>query len=91
MHESPDEFYRVRDVRIFYYLEDDSISIMEPPQENSGIPQGRFVKRQRLAKNDHGDYWHWKDFNVGMNLTIYGKVIHIYDCDKWTEVYLFTK
>lgn len=87
VHESPNEFYRVRDVRIYYYLEDDSISVVEPPLENSGIPQGRLIKRQRLPKNDLGDYWHWKDFNLGINLTFYGKVFHVYDCDKWTGVY----
>ena len=34
VHESPDEHYRTREVRIFYYLEDDSISVVEPPVEN---------------------------------------------------------
>lgn len=50
------------------------------------MPQGKLIKRQRLPKNDLGDYWHWKDFNLAINLTFYGKVFHIYDCDKWTEV-----
>lgn len=86
MHESRDEYYRVRDVKIFYYLEDDSISVVEPPVENSGMPQGKLIKRQRLPKNDMGDLWHWKDLNLGMNITIYGKVFHIYDCNKWTAV-----
>lgn len=39
VHESPQEYYRVRPVEIFYYLEDDSISVVEPHVENSGIPQ----------------------------------------------------
>ena len=88
VHESSDEYYRVRDVKIYYYLEDDSISVVEPPVENSGIPQGKLIKRQRLPKTDMGDFWHWKDLNVGMNITFYGKVFHIYDCDKWTAVSL---
>lgn len=40
VHESPDEYFRVRPVEIFYYLEDDSISVVEPHVENSGMPQG---------------------------------------------------
>ncbi|KAF7256386.1 hypothetical protein EG68_10777 [Paragonimus skrjabini miyazakii] len=40
VNESPLEHYRVRFVQIYYFLEDDSIQIMEPPQNNSGIPQG---------------------------------------------------
>ena len=39
MYESPAEFYRVRPVLIFYYLEDDSMQVFEDIVENSGIPQ----------------------------------------------------
>jgi len=52
----------------------------------SGIPQGKLIKRQRLPKNDLGEYWHWKDLNLGINVTFYGKVFHLYDCDAWTKV-----
>ena len=41
VHESPAEHFRVRPVNIYYYLEDDSISVVEPHVENSGMPQGR--------------------------------------------------
>lgn len=47
---------------------------------------GKLIKRQRLPKNDVGDHWHWKDLNIGMNVTFYGKVFHLYDCDQWTKV-----
>ena len=40
VHESPGEHFRVRHVCIYYYLEDDSISVVEPVIENSGMPQG---------------------------------------------------
>lgn len=40
VHESPAEYFRVRPVDIYYYLEDDSISVVEPHVENSGMPQG---------------------------------------------------
>ena len=32
--ESPNEFYTVRPVKIYYYLEDDSIAVVEPVVEN---------------------------------------------------------
>ena len=54
LNESDKEYYRVRPVKIYYYLEDDSISVVEPIVENSGIPQGKLIKRQRLPKNDQG-------------------------------------
>jgi len=40
VHESPQEHYRVRHVRLYYYLEDDSIEIIEKQIRDSGMPQG---------------------------------------------------
>jgi len=88
VHESPEEFFRVRPVEIFYYLEDDSISVIEPHVENCGMPQGKLIKRQRLPKNDAGDNWHWKDINLGMNITFYGKNFRVTNCDKFTSDFL---
>ncbi|KAL6078584.1 hypothetical protein STEG23_011153, partial [Scotinomys teguina] len=85
---STEEHYRIRQVNIYYYLEDDSMSVMEPVVENSGIPQGKLIKRQRLAKNDVGDHYHWKDLNRGINITIYGKTFRIVDCDRFTQEFL---
>ncbi|KAL5013732.1 hypothetical protein ScPMuIL_008002 [Solemya velum] len=88
VHESQNEYFRVRPVDIFYYLEDDSIAVVEPHVENCGMPQGKLIKRQRLPKNDQGDNWHWKDLNNGVNVTFYGKVFHIINCDKFTTDFL---
>nr|XP_037862094.1 EF-hand domain-containing protein 1 isoform X3 [Chlorocebus sabaeus] len=85
---STEEQYRIRQVNIYYYLEDDSMSVIEPVVENSGIPQGKLIKRQRLAKNDRGDHYHWKDLNRGINITIYGKTFRVVDCDRFTQVFL---
>ncbi|XP_044274934.1 EF-hand domain-containing protein 1 [Varanus komodoensis] len=85
---STEEHFRIRQVGIYYYLEDDSMSVMEPIVENSGIPQGKLIKRQRLPKNDRGDHYHWKDLNRGINITIYGKTFRIVDCDAFTEAFL---
>uniref|UniRef100_A0A8D2A9A6 Progestin and adipoQ receptor family member 8 n=1 Tax=Sus scrofa TaxID=9823 RepID=A0A8D2A9A6_PIG len=83
---STEEHYRIRQVNIYYYLEDDSMSVIEPVVENSGIPQGKLIKRQRLPKNDRGDHYHWKDLNRGINITIYGRTFRIVNCDKFTQV-----
>ena len=48
--ESALENFRVRKVVIFYYLEDNSVSITEPKLENSGIPQWGFLKRQKVRE-----------------------------------------
>ncbi|PIO35715.1 hypothetical protein AB205_0132890 [Aquarana catesbeiana] len=85
---SQDEHYRVRRVCVYYYLEDDSISVVEPPVENSGIPQGTFIKRQRHPKNDNGDPYHWRDLNVGINIMLYGRTFRIISCDQFTKDFL---
>ena len=48
--ESRLENQRFRKVKIYYYLMDDTIFITEPKVENSGIPQGVFLKRQKVPK-----------------------------------------
>jgi EF-hand domain-containing protein 1 len=85
VHESVEQ-YHLRKVRIFYYVEDDSITVVEPPVENSGLTQGVLIKRQRLPKSST-EYHTAKDFNVGTNITFYGKTFHITSCDKFTEVF----
>ncbi|XP_018531509.1 EF-hand domain-containing protein 1 [Lates calcarifer] len=85
---SPKEVYRVRPVVIYYYLEDDSMCIIEPMVENSGIPQGKRIKRQRLPKNERGDHYLWKDLNLGMDLEVYGVKYHITSCDAFTKEFM---
>ncbi|XP_063296885.1 EF-hand domain-containing protein 1 [Pelobates fuscus] len=85
---SQDERYRVRKVSLYYYLEDDSISVVEPVSENACMPQGTFIRRQRHPKNDFGDHYHWKDLNVGINITLYGRTFRIASCDKFTQDFL---
>ena len=88
VHESAVEDYRVRFVKIYYYLEDDSISVVEPVVENSGIPQGKLIKRQRLPKDEMGQIWHWKDLNLGIDVSLYGTSFHVYDCDEYTRNFM---
>ncbi|XP_049888061.1 EF-hand domain-containing protein 1-like, partial [Pectinophora gossypiella] len=88
VYDSPVETYRVRLVNIIYFLEDDSMTVMEPRVRNSGIWQGRLVKRGKIPKNDLGEYWHWKDLDVGKDICIYGKVFHTCTCDLYTREWL---
>ncbi|KAG5277364.1 hypothetical protein AALO_G00116690 [Alosa alosa] len=85
---SPDEEYRVRPVVFYYYLEDDSMCVIEPTVENSGIPQGKLIKRQRLPKNDRGEHYQWKDLNVAMDLCVYGVSYRLTHCDSYTQDFM---
>jgi hypothetical protein len=71
---------------IYYYLDDDTIHIIEPRIENSGIPQGIFLKRHKLPfPEDQSKYYTWRDLNVGINLNVYLRVFRIVDCDDFTK------
>lgn len=66
---SPDEYFRVRRVFINYYLEDDTMSVMEPKILNCGFPQGKLVKRHKIPNPSKGGRcYSWKDLNVGMDV-----------------------
>nr|VZI51288.1 unnamed protein product [Spirometra erinaceieuropaei] len=90
VNERRDEVYRVRQCKVLFYLEDDGIQVIEPRIRNSGLPQGTLVKRHRIAKpppNDHLFYT-VHDFNVGIDLELYGRKIRLVACDKFTENFL---
>ena len=88
--ESYQENYRIRKCIIYYYLEDDSIHVAEPKQENSGIPQGVFIKRHTIPKNDAGVF-KIVDLKVGEAVTFYGRTFYIVDCDPFTKAFLIEK
>uniref|UniRef100_A0A1B6DLI7 DM10 domain-containing protein n=1 Tax=Clastoptera arizonana TaxID=38151 RepID=A0A1B6DLI7_9HEMI len=89
--ESPNEHYRVRHVNILYFLEDDTITVMEPPVKNAGFPQGRLVRRDKIPRDTSGVTYHWKDFNVGIDIMIYGITYHISSCDEYTKEFLLSQ
>ncbi len=82
--EDPNENFRVRQCIILYYLEDDTFHILEPKVENSGIPQGAFLKRHKLPSPE-GRPYHWSDVSVGAELAVYGRVFRITRCDDFTR------
>ncbi|KAJ8964821.1 hypothetical protein NQ314_004629 [Rhamnusium bicolor] len=69
-------------------------SVVESPNEfyrvrhNSGLDQGRLIRRGKIPKNTMGAYWHWKDLAVGKDLSFYGTVYHTVDCDLFTREYM---
>ena len=67
---------RIRLLVIYYYRSDDTISIVDTRQENSGIPQGGFLCRGKIYKDD-GSLLKFTDFKVGGDIMIYSKVIRI--------------
>ncbi|XP_049622856.1 EF-hand domain-containing family member C2 [Suncus etruscus] len=84
------ENYRIRHYKIYFYPEDDTIEVNEPEVLNSGLPQGIFIRRHRIAlpaPNDDQCYT-VHDFNIGIDITFYGRTFKIYDCDEFTKNFL---
>lgn len=84
------EGHRIRPVKVLFYLEDDSIQVIEPPSENSGIPQGTFIRRHRipLPAPDSSRFYCFENFNIGVELEFYGKTFHLIRSDKFTVNFL---
>jgi hypothetical protein len=87
VYESSAEKERVRKCVIYFYLEDGTIQMVEHQQENSGIPQGAFIRRHQIPKAG-GGFYAVTDLYVGAELQVYNKVFKIYDCNDSTRAFL---
>ena len=74
---------------ISFYLADDTISIFEPAQKNSGIIEGPFLERRKYKNIDKADECITpSDLPVGGDIKINGYNFHILGCDDYTTKYL---
>jgi EF-hand domain-containing protein 1 len=78
---------RVRKCNMYYFLENNTMAIVEKPQLNSGIPQGTLVRRGVVHKPD-GTAYTPDDFRLGSEIAVYGRHYKIVDCDNATRKYL---
>lgn len=86
VHESATEKYRVRKITLLYYLEDHTLQLNEHKVENSGIPQGTFVKRHLCPKGD-GSNVTFNDLVIGGNVHMYGRTFRLVSCDASTRAW----
>ncbi|RMC06229.1 hypothetical protein DUI87_15660 [Hirundo rustica rustica] len=88
--EKNQELYRIRHCKIYYYLEDDTIQVIEPVVKNSGINQGTIVRRHQIPlPPPHEDQFYTAyDFNINTEVTFYGRRYKIIDCDLYTKNFL---
>lgn len=80
--ESPDENFRVRKCVIQWYIEDGSVAVHEHKVENSGLPQGTFIKRHVIPGLA------LSDIRVGSDVTIYARTFHINGANASTLAFL---
>ncbi|KAJ1514308.1 EF-hand domain-containing member C2 [Coelomomyces lativittatus] len=90
VQEKREEQYRIRKVNILFYLEDDTIHVIEPRRQNSGIPQGTLIRRHRIplpGQQAHDQqYYLFTALNVNKEVTFYARTFKIVGCDTFTRV-----
>jgi hypothetical protein len=77
-------------VNIYFYLEDDTVQVIEPRTPNSGIPQGTLIRRHRIPGPGNGPFsrqsYLFSDLSVGKEVTFYARTFKIVGCDHFTRV-----
>lgn len=89
------EVNRVHTCEIYFYVEDGTIEIIQSKQENSGIPQGVFLRRSRVAKPGQTlesswgkpEYYEIDDLKIGNIIEIYSRKFHIVNCNESSKKY----
>jgi hypothetical protein len=75
---------RVRAFMIAVYTEDETIEIFEKKENNSGMTQGKFLKRYRVPKpaigNHEPEFYSTSDFVIGATIRINGHAFKIDGC-----------
>ncbi|KAM6934882.1 EF-hand domain-containing family member C2 [Xenentodon cancila] len=85
-----DETYRIRKCRIYFYLEDDTIKVVEPEFKNSGIPQGTLIRRHRVPLPPPNDdqFYNVYHFNINQQMVLYSRTFTVTNCDSFTRNFL---
>ncbi|MCJ8732529.1 hypothetical protein PDJAM_G00212430 [Pangasius djambal] len=88
--QSREEAYRIRKCKIYFYLEDDTIQVVEPELKNSGIPQGTLIRRHRipLPAPDDDQFYNLHHFNINQEMVFYSRTFMITDCNLFTHNFL---
>ena len=74
---------------ISFYLADDTVSIFEPAQKNSGIIEGPFLRRKKYKNIDNNmEFITPSDLGIGADIKINGYHFNILGCDEYTSKYL---
>ena len=72
---------------LMLFLEDDTITIREPPRRNSGHIGGNFLFRSRVKK-DEKNYYTPEDFSVGAQVVVNSQIFEIVEADEYTLRYM---
>ncbi len=86
--ESAIEEKRIHSCEMYFYVEDATMEIIQTKQENSGIVQGQFLRRGRVAKPESSRFYEIDDLKIGSQVQIYNRTFHIVSCNESTRDYV---
>ncbi|XP_057707390.1 EF-hand domain-containing family member C2 [Corythoichthys intestinalis] len=88
--DAPSEMNRIRKCKIYFYLEDDTIQVVEPEYKNSGIPQGTLIRRQRipLPPPKQEQFYNVFHFNLQQQMVLFSHTFTVTNCDQFTRNFL---
>jgi len=80
---------------VSFFLSDDTISVFEPPQRNSGVVGGKFLERgrikkpgQEIFKSDMSEYYMACELYIGAEVTFNDHIFIIEDADEYAMHYM---
>jgi len=77
-----------RRFNVTYYMNNDTVSIFERFQRNSGFIGGKFLERSRMTNPASGLFFKPHDFSVNAQLTINQHEFVLLEADNWTEKFM---
>ena len=84
---SDDPCDKLRKFVVTFYVDDNTIKILEPPQRNSGFVGGMFLSRQKMKTPD-GSYFTPDFFDVGNVINVSSHKFLLTGADSGTQEYL---
>lgn len=79
---------RIHTCEVYFYVEDGTMEIIQTKQENSGIVQGLFLRRSKIAKPGSSRYYEIEDLKIGSQVVMYSRTFHIASCNESTRNYV---
>lgn len=77
-----------REFILSYFVSDDTLSVFEPPQRNSGIVGGKFLERCEVMHAGSHTPVRQNDLCIGTTLTIFNRKFNLVNADEYTLNYM---
>eukprot|EP00986_Skeletonema_menzelii_P011944 scaffold6334_cov139-Skeletonema_menzelii.AAC.4 len=88
VHQSLEEEKILHACEVYFYVEDGTMEIIQTKTENSGIVQGKFLRRSKVVKPGTSLHYGIDDLKIGNTLDIYSRSFRVVNCNESTRRYV---